>query len=239
MLLRSSSAFGLACVLAIVSSCRTTSPTTAPPPESSQQAAAVAPAPPAVVIEPPPVAAHVTAPVRVPWQFEDVARIAAVQPLVHAAASRHGVSADVMNAIIWHESKFHVKARGPGGAAGLMQLMPLTSKGLAKRLGVAHRPYDAEFNIEAGALLLSRLLKIFDGDLRLAIAGYGLGHGAVKKRLAAGEPLPEKTERFIAKVDRWATAFATLPCPPGRTRAAIGTCTVGAPSKSHAKSSAK
>lgn len=207
-----------------MTACRpaTQSPPPSPPP-AEPDATAPAGAPQAVVIEPPPVAAHVSK-VDPPWSLSDIPRIAAVQGLVHAAAQRHGVDPNVMNAIIWHESKFHVKAKGPGGAAGLMQLMPLTSKSLAKKLGRAHRPYDAEFNIEAGAFLLSRLLTIFDGDLRLAIAGYGLGHAAVKKRLAAGEPLPEKTERFIAKVEKWSVAFATLPCPNGRARDADGGC---------------
>lgn len=217
----------------------TASTSPAPQPVASAPATA-SEAPQAVTIESP-VAAHVSTPARPPWRLEDIPRIIAVQALVHESASRHGVDADVMNAIIWHESKFHAKAKGPGGAAGLMQLMPLTSKGLAKRMGVAHRPYDARFNVEAGALLLSRLLDIFDGDLRLALAGYGLGHAAVKKCLAAGEPLPEKTERFVGKVERWKTAFATLPCPPGRSRDRNGACALAtaATSDPHTKTSAK
>ena len=43
---------------------------------------------------------------------------------------------------------------------------------------------------------------------RLALAGYALGSGAVRKRLAAGEPLPDKTQRFIRRVDEWSKAFA-------------------------------
>jgi soluble lytic murein transglycosylase-like protein len=221
--------------IALVTACRPATPPSSAPPEP----AAAAPAPQAVLVEPPPVAAHVAHAVTPPWSLSDIPRIVAVQSLVHDAARRHGVDPDVMNAIIWHESKFHVKAKGPGGAAGLMQLMPSTSKSLAKRLGRSHRPYEAEFNVEAGAFLLSRLLVIFDGDLRLAIAGYGLGHGAVKKRLAAGEPLPEKTERFIAKVERWSVAFATLPCPGGRARDADGGCAGAAASDSPAKKSAR
>lgn len=173
----------------------------------------VAPDRPAVAVEP----ATPPAPIEVPWAPDDLPRIVAVQPLVHAAAHRHGVDPRVLNAIIWHESRFHAAARGPGGAAGLMQLMPTTSKGLAKRLGRANRPYDPAFNVEAGALLLSRLLTIFDGDLALALAGYGLGHGAVKRRIEAGEPLPERTQRFVARVQSWVPAFATLPCPAGVT----------------------
>ena len=52
-------------------------------------------------------------------------------------------------------------------------------------------------------------------NLDLALAGYGLGHGAVKKRLEAGEPLPDRTQRFITRVESWLQAFATLPCPRG------------------------
>ena len=150
-------------------------------------------------------------PAEPPWRDEDVARIKSVQPLILAAAREHGVDPNVMNAIIWHESKFHSKAKGPGGAAGLMQLMPTTSKGLAKRLGIPHKPYDAKFNVQAGAYLLSRLLKIFDGDQDLALAGYALGHVAVKRRIEAGEPLPERTQKFIARVHAWSAAFAAAP----------------------------
>ncbi len=188
--------------------CRPAPPVTPPTAAPSIEIEAP-PERPVVVVEPvaPPAA------VEVPWAAEDLPRILAVQALVHGAAQRHGVDPRVLNAIIWHESRFHVAARGPGGAAGLMQLMPTTSKGLAKRLGRANRPYDAAFNVEAGALLVSRLLKIFEGDLALALAGYGLGHVAVQRRIEAGELLPERTQRFVARVESWIPAFATLPCP--------------------------
>jgi soluble lytic murein transglycosylase-like protein len=166
---------------------------------------------PLIAVEP----AAPSAPIEVPWSAADLPRIVAVQGLIHGAAHRHGVDPRVLNAIIWHESRFHAAARGPGGAAGLMQLMPTTSKGLAKRLGRANRPLDPAFNVEAGALLLSRLLTIFDGDLPLALAGYGLGHVAVQRRVEAGEPLPERTQRFVARVQSWVPVFATLPCPEG------------------------
>ncbi len=194
-----------------------------PPPPPSQVTA-----PAAVTVQLPrtPVPEGLPAPATAqpPWDEDELPRILAVQPLVHAAAARHGVDADVINAIIWHESRFNAQARGPGGAAGLMQLMPTTSKGLAKRLGRPNRPYDPAFNVEAGALLLSRLLTVFDGDLKLAIAGYGLGHVAVRRRIEAGEALPDRTLRFIANIETWAPAFATLPCPDGRERDGDGMC---------------
>lgn len=143
-----------------------------------------------------------------PWTDEDVPRIRKYQPLVYSAAKEYGIDPHVLNAIIWHESKFHANARGPGGAAGLMQLMPSTSKAVARKLGRANKPYDPKYNVVAGAWLLHRLLEIFEGDEELALAGYALGSGAVRKRLAAGEPLPDKTQRFIRRVDEWSQAFA-------------------------------
>jgi soluble lytic murein transglycosylase-like protein len=143
-----------------------------------------------------------------PWTDADVPRIRKYQSLVHAAAQEYELDPHVINAIIWHESKFHADARGPGGAAGLMQLMPSTSKAVAKKLGRKNRPYDPKYNVAAGAWLLHRLLEIFDGDQDLALAGYALGSGAVRKRLAAGEPMPEKTQRFIRRVHDWSQAFA-------------------------------
>lgn len=188
-------------------------PSTTPPPVAPAPAAAapVAVAPtPTRAVEPTPPPEPVEPAAAPPWTDADLPRIRALQPKIRAAAQRHGVDPHVMNAIIWHESHFNASARGPGGAAGLMQLMPTTSKSLAKRLHRANRPFDPDFNLDAGAYLLSRLLTIFDGDLDLALAGYALGHVAVRRRLEAGEPLPDRTQRFIAKVHAWSAAFARL-----------------------------
>lgn len=211
-------AIGGALCIVVGATCTVTGPTT--PPEPPQPVARVAPtSAPLAPVAPTPAVAPAPAPAPIaaepPWDSEDLPRIRAVAPLVERAAARYDLDPGMLDAIIWHESRFQAKARGPGGAAGLMQLMPSTSKGLAKRMGVANRPYDARFNVEAGALLLSRLLTIFDGDVELALAGYALGHVAVKRRIAEGEPLPERTQRFITKITAWAPAFATLHADTG------------------------
>lgn len=198
----------------------------APPPSAPPQVSATPTQPPpqspAPRVNPP--RPPEPAPITPPWSAADLPRIRAVQPLVLAAAASYHVDPHVLDAIIWHESRFNPKARGPGGAAGLMQLMPSTSKSIARKLGRSHRPYDADFNVTAGAWLLHRLLEIFDGDLDLAIAGYGLGSGAVRKRLEAGEPLPDKTQRFITRVHEYAAAFAAHAeelAPAGHDHAAL------------------
>ena len=137
-----------------------------------------------------------------PAPFDEAmrARIAAVQPIVAAAAAAYGVEPALINAVIYVESKFDRKARGPAGAQGLMQLMPKTASALAKQMGRSRNSYDPDFNIHAGTLLLSQLLKRFDGDLTLALAGYNRGSGTVAKWVAAGEPLPEGTQGFVNRV---------------------------------------
>jgi soluble lytic murein transglycosylase-like protein len=173
---------------------RPPAPSPSPGPAAAPSTAASAPVPP-----------RESAP---PWREEDLPRILAVLPLVERTAARHAIDPDLVCGIIWHESKFHADARGPGGAAGLMQLMPTVSRSLAKKLSLRHRPYDPEFNVAAGVYLLSRLVEKFDGDERTVLAAYALGSGRVRELLDAGEPFPERTERFIAKVQRTRDAFA-------------------------------
>ena len=127
-------------------------------------------------------------------------RILAVQALVVEKANKHGVDPALLNAMIWVESKFDPKARGPAGAQGLMQLMPKTARSLAGRLERKSKPYDPDFNIDAGALYLARLLRRFDGDEALALAAYNRGVGRVAGWVEAGEEIPERTLGYIERV---------------------------------------
>lgn len=186
---------------------------------AAERAAAspIAPAPtPLAEIDPEAVAAlPAPAPTKpeLPFDDEQLARIEAVQDIVHAAAQAHGVDPMLINAVIWVESKFERRARGPAGSLGLMQLMPKTAAGLAKQLGRKRDSYDPDFNIHAGTLLLAHLLERFDGDVTLALAGYNRGAGTVAKWVNAGQPLPEGTQGFVARVLAAKARFEQLPAP--------------------------
>ncbi len=134
------------------------------------------------------------------WPAAQRSQIAAVQPQVRDAAKRFRVDADLLNGLIWVESKFDARARGPGGTQGLMQLMPATARELAKSLGERAKPYDPGFNIRAGSLYLSRMITRF-GDVKLGLAAYHGGPGHVLKWRKAGKRgVPEGSKKYVEKV---------------------------------------
>lgn len=92
------------------------------------------------------------------------------------------------------ESSFKRKATSHKGASGLMQLMPDT----AKRFG-AKNIYNPKQNIKAGVKYMRWLLDKFGGDVRLALAGYNAGEGAVRKY---GNQIPpyRETKNYVARI---------------------------------------
>lgn len=110
-----------------------------------------------------------------------------------SASREHKVSPHLITAVITVESCFKPKARSRSGAAGLMQLMPAT----AKRFGVSDR-YNSEKNIHAGTKYLKFLLNRFNGNVKLAAAGYNAGEGAVDKH--DGVPPYKQTQIYVHRV---------------------------------------
>ena len=71
-----------------------------------------------------------------------------------------------------------------------MQMMPAT----ARRFGCTDA-YDSASNIDAGTQYLAWLLKRFDGDVSLALAGYNAGEGSVDK--FGGIPPFSETQNYV------------------------------------------
>jgi soluble lytic murein transglycosylase-like protein len=113
---------------------------------------------------------------------------------IDTAGKSNGVDAALIHAVISAESGYNPNAVSRKGASGLMQLMPDT----AKRYGVAN-VFDPAQNIQGGTRYLKDLLAMFNGDLRLAIAGYNAGENAV---IRAGRKVPQYTETvaYVPKV---------------------------------------
>ena len=123
-----------------------------------------------------------------------------LKPLIQQAASQAGVDPSLLESLVQAESDFNPKEVSKVGAMGLTQLMP----GTAKALGV-NDPFDPAQNLMGGAKYLSQMLKQFNGDERLALAGYNAGPGAVK-RYGGVPPYPE-TQHYVDRIMARVTAL--------------------------------
>jgi Transglycosylase SLT domain len=113
--------------------------------------------------------------------------------IIFRTAKRQGVDPRFIHAVIKQESKYDPDVTSPAGAQGLMQLMPAT----AKRFHCDDLK-DQACNVEAGTKYLAWLLKRFNGDVSLALAGYNAGEGAVDKY--QGIPPYHETENYVKKI---------------------------------------
>ena len=82
------------------------------------------------------------------------------------------------------ESEFNAAAKSPVGASGLMQLMPATARGVARRYKVEYSKSqltNAAYNTQLGEAFLSDLIDSYNGSYFLALAAYNAGPGRVKE----------------------------------------------------------
>ena len=114
-------------------------------------------------------------------------------PLIVKAADKYKVDKALIKAVILAESGMNPGARSRAGAMGLMQLMPPT----ASDLGVTD-PWDPAQNIDGGVRYLAKVLRMFQGDRRLALAGYNAGPNLVKRLMAV--PPYKETRVYVNRV---------------------------------------
>lgn len=113
---------------------------------------------------------------------------------VKQSAARYGVDPNLVFAVMRQESGFNSRAVSHKGASGLMQLMPAT----ARRFGVTNI-FDPAQNIDAGTKYLRFLLDMFNGDVKLALAGYNAGENAV---VNSGYQIPRyrETQNYVKSI---------------------------------------
>ncbi|HXZ82003.1 MAG TPA: lytic transglycosylase domain-containing protein [Terriglobales bacterium] len=116
-----------------------------------------------------------------------------VDDAIEAAASRHNVDPNLVRALIKVESNFNAHAVSRKGALGLMQLMPQTARLLSVK-----NPFDPQQNVDAGVRHLKQLLNNFGGDVRLSLAAYNAGEGAVNR--SNGIPPYAETRNYVKRI---------------------------------------
>jgi hypothetical protein len=113
--------------------------------------------------------------------------------LVHELARPYQVDPALVMAVMQQESGFKPAALSPKKAQGLMQLMPQT----ALRFGVRH-PFEAKDNIRGGIAYLHWLLRHFNGNVALVLAGYNAGEQAVERY--QGIPPYAETQHYVRAI---------------------------------------
>lgn len=103
------------------------------------------------------------------------------------------VSPALVLAVMAVESGGRVDAVSSAGARGLMQLMPAT----AERFGVVDAA-AAEDNIRGGVKFLDFLVRKFEGDPILVLAGYNAGENSIGQH--GGVPPYAETRDYVPKV---------------------------------------
>ena len=119
--------------------------------------------------------------------------VESIREIVQQVADRYGVDACMVTAVVIFESGFNPNTVTTTGAMGLMALQTATA-----RILDVQDPFDPRQNVDGGARLLQELLGAFDGDVRLALAGYNAGANNVRRY--GGVPPFRETQDYVSQV---------------------------------------
>ena len=120
---------------------------------------------------------------------------AAVRDSLARWSAHYGIDPRLARALAWMESGFNNTVVSSVGAQGVMQLLP-TTWDYVERVLIGHKvQHDADGNVHVGMAYLNHLLHAFNGNERLALAGWYQGERSVR---ATG--LYKVTKPFVADV---------------------------------------
>lgn len=108
----------------------------------------------------------------------------------------------LLQALIWQESRFVIRAESPVGAYGLTQIMPGTASDLGINPEYRTSPY---LQVEGGARYLSDQLARFDGNIIFALAAYNAGPGRVIEY--SGVPPFRETQHYVTVIPQQYNAY--------------------------------
>ena len=114
-------------------------------------------------------------------------------PLLESRAVAQGLDPYLIAALAAQESTFDAGIRSSAGAIGLMQIMPATGRGFARKLGIkpfsTGRLTEPEVNATIGTQYFADLMRQF-GGAAYALASYNAGESRVVRWRAERPGLP-------------------------------------------------
>ncbi|MBD9371620.1 lytic transglycosylase domain-containing protein [Rhizobium sp. ARZ01] len=137
----------------------------------------------------------------------DVAALAFPVGVIPSNANIAGSGKALAYAIARQESAFNPAAVSPANARGLLQLMPGTAQGVAKRYGLAYSKErltsDAGYNATLGAHFLGEQISDFEGSYILTFIAYNAGPRRVNEWMKRyGDPRGKPIDEVVDWVER-------------------------------------
>lgn len=124
---------------------------------------------------------------------DSLKRLEKYENYIDEASKKYGIDKNIIRSVILTESAAKSKAVSKANAKGLMQLIDTT----AEDMGVTNS-FDPKQNIFGGTKYLAKMLRQYNGDLKLSLAAYNAGPQNVDKH--NGVPPFDETKNYIARV---------------------------------------
>ena len=107
-------------------------------------------------------------------------------------ADQWGIPREIAIWQLWQENKFKTGGCSWANACGIAQFIPST----ARQYGV--NVYDIDSSLNGWGRYMNHLLDMFNGDIRLALAGYNGGEGRLQQRGNNISRMPAETRNYVA-----------------------------------------
>ena len=132
---------------------------------------------------------------------------------ISESSLEYNIDSLLIISIIKAESNFNVDIVSKKGAIGLMQIMPSTAKDLVYNNSkyknfTINNLYEPQINIDLGTAYLQYLIKVFNGNINLALSAYNAGVGNVlkwnqnSKIYDEDKILFKETKKYVKKVNK-------------------------------------